>query len=98
MKNHSRPVLLLLVIIIQTACVRMKAAGNGNTQTLPYRYVNTLKTSSSDESRCLVLFSWLRSAYYGNTDDFTLLYTVKELTCAWNASTKAQVLPAFCIY
>ena len=53
MKNHSRPVLLLLVIIIQTACVRMKAAGNGNTQTLPYRYVNTLKTSSSDESRCL---------------------------------------------
>lgn len=72
------------------------ATGNEGNATFQYQYFKSI--AKSDESRCLVLFSWLRSAYYGNTDDFTLLYTVKELTCAWNASTKAQVLPAFCIY
>ncbi len=72
------------------------ATGNEGNATFQYQYFKSI--AKSDESRCLVSFSWLRSAYYGNTDDFTLLNNVKELTCAWYASTKAQVLPAFCIY
>lgn len=72
------------------------ATGNEENATFQYQYFKSI--AKSDESRCLVPFSWLRSAYYSGTDCFTLLYNVKQLTCAWSASTKASILPAFCIY